>query len=100
MKYPIYIIVAITTTLSIGCNREKSEIEKAKDASVEAIEAEQQVVNTAAHDATTQTQLDARIDLAEIEAERVSTNARLEAEKERVEAETEAAKQRRDAETR
>jgi len=97
MKYQTYALVAIAATLTIGCNKQKAEIDEIKDATTDAIDVQKEEVNADARYAAEQTELNAKIDLARIEADKISANAQLDADKKRAEAEAEAAKARIDA---
>ena len=98
MKYSKYAIVAIAAILTIGCNKQKAAIDDTEKATKEAIETRKDEVAADAKYATEQTDVNAKIDKARIEADKVSAKAQLDAEKKKVEAEADAAKAKVDAE--
>ena len=81
MKYPTYTIVAIATVLTISCNKQKAVIDDTTDATKEAIETRKDEVAADAKYATEQTDVNAKIDKARIEANKVSAQAQLDAER-------------------
>ncbi|MFU8894608.1 MAG: hypothetical protein ACNA8L_13380 [Luteolibacter sp.] len=97
MKYKTYALVALAATLTIACNKEKAEIDGIKNAATDAIEIQKEEVDADARHAAEQTELNARIDQARIEADRISANAQLDADRKQVQAEADAAKARVDA---
>lgn len=97
MKLTIYASVALAAALTIGCNKEKAEIDGIQNAATDAIEIQKEEVDANARHAAEQTELNAKIDLARIEADKISANAQLDADRKRVQAEADAAKARVDA---
>ena len=98
MKYSKFAIIAIATILTIGCNKQKTAINDTEEAAKEAIDARKAEVNADAKYATEQTDVNAKIDKANIEANKVSAQAQLDADKKKAEAEADAAKAKLDAE--
>jgi hypothetical protein len=98
MKYPTYAITAIAAVLTIGCNKQKSVIDDNTDATKEAIDTRKAEVDADAEYATDQTDKNAKIDKARIEANKVSAQAQLDAAKKKADAEADAAKAKVDAE--
>lgn len=98
MKHTKIIILALATTLLISCNKEKAAIDDRNDAVKEEINARKVEVDDAAKMATKQTETNATIDNAEIEATKVANQAQLDAEIKKADAAAKAAKARVDAE--
>ncbi len=96
MKYKTYALVALAATFTVGCNKQKAEIDGIKDDATDAIEVQKEEVNADARNAAEQTELNAKADQARIEADRISANAELDADRKRVQAEADAAKARVD----
>ena len=100
MKYSMCAIIAIASALMVGCNKEKTAIDDAARATKDALDTRKTEVDAEAKYATEQTDVNAKIDKARIEADKVSTQAQLDAEKKKTEAEADAAKAKVDAESR
>lgn len=97
MKYKTYAIVAIAAALTISCNKQKSEINDAEEATTEAIDKRKDQVDANADRAIKQTEENAEIDKANIEAAQDKIKAQLDADKKKAEADAEAAKAKVDA---
>ena len=98
MKTTKYLLVALAAVISIGCDKQKAAIDETKEATKEAIDMQKADVNASAKEATRQTDVNATIDKAVIEANKDSMQAQLDADKKKAEAEAEAAKAKVDAE--
>ncbi len=98
MKLTAFALLALTTLAVSSCNKQKAAIDARTDASQNAIDHEKEAVDVAAKEALKQTNTNAEIDKANIQAGKVTDQARLDAEKAKVEAEAVAAKARVDAE--
>jgi hypothetical protein len=98
MKYHTYAIAAIAAILTISCNKQKAAIDDTEKVTKDAIDVRKDEVNADAKYATEQTDVNAKIDKARIEADKVSAQAQLDAEKKKAEAEADAAKAKVDAE--
>jgi hypothetical protein len=81
MKYSKFAIIAIAAVLTIGCNKQKAAIDDTEEATKEAIDARKAEVNADAKLATEQTDVNAKVDKAMIEANKVSAQAQLDADK-------------------
>lgn len=92
MKYPIYAIIAVAATVTIGCNKKKTAIDQNEQATLESIDARKQEVSKDAKHAAEQVDAYAKIDKANIQANNVAIQAQLDAEKKEAEAKAEAAK--------
>jgi uncharacterized membrane protein YqiK len=100
MKHSLYAIIALASALTVSCNKEKTAIDDAARATKDVIDTRKTEVDADAKQATEQTDVNAKIDKARIEADKVSTQAQLDAEKKKTEAEADAAKAKVDAENR
>lgn len=98
MKYRTYIIAALATLLTISCNKEKAAIDQNTSDTKDAINARKSEVAADAAFATEQADLQAGVNKAQIEADKVATQAQLDADKKIAEAAADAAKARVDAE--
>ena len=98
MKLTNYIILSLVAVLAIGCDKQKTAIEENKEATKEAIDMRKTEVDKAAKDATRQTDVNATIDKARIEANKDSIQAQLDADKKKADAQAEADKAKVDAE--
>ena len=98
MKHAKYLILAIAAILTVACNEKKAAIEDNKDATKEAIDMRKSEVNADAKEAIRQTDTNAKIDKARIEANKEAIQAQLDADKKVADAEAEAAKAKVDAE--
>lgn len=90
IAFPVFLLLA-------GCDQQKREIEAEKDANVERLNQQIQVIEDDAERDRIQSEEKAAIDRAIIEAEKETAQAELKADKAKVEAEAEAAKARIDA---
>ncbi len=98
MKLPTYAIATVLAVLTISCNKQKAAIHETEEATKKAIETRKSEVAADAKYATEQTDANARIDKARIEAEKVSAQAQLDADKKKAEADADAAKAKVDVE--
>lgn len=98
MKIPTSAIAVIAALLAISCNKQKAAIDETKEASQKAIETRRDQIGADAKSATEQSDANATIEKAGIEAAKVSGQAQLDADKKKVEAEADAAKAKVDAE--
>ena len=92
MKYAKYITIAMTAVLTFSCNKEKTAIDQHNEAKKEAIDLRKTEVNADAKEAIKNTDANAKIDKAIIEANKESMQAQLDADKKISDAEAEAAK--------
>jgi hypothetical protein len=92
MKYAKYLTIAMAAVLTISCNKEKTAIDQSNDAKKEAIDIQKTQVNADAKEAIKNTDANAKIDKAIIEANKESMQAQLDADKKISDAEAEAAK--------
>lgn len=97
MKQTTLAILALSSFLIVGCDQQKAAIDSKAAATKEAIENTKDAVNTAAADATKQTDANATIVKADIEASKESAQAQLDADKKKADAEATAAKAAVDA---
>jgi len=98
MKYAPFALLVLCSLTIVSCSKEKAEIDKQKQSTLNMIEDRKEAVNVQAKDATIQTDINALVDKANIEADRVTDQARLDADKKKAEADAVAAKARVDAE--
>jgi len=98
MKYAPFALLVLCSLTIVSCSKEKAEIDKTKQSTLNMIEDRKEAVNVQAKDATVQTDINALVDKANIEADRVTDQARLDADKKKAEADAVAAKARVDAE--
>ncbi len=98
MKYAPFALLVLCSLTIVSCSKEKAEIDKQKQSTLNTIEDRKEAVNVQAKDATVQTDINALVDKANIEADRVTDQARLDADKKKAEADAVAAKARVDAE--
>jgi len=98
MKHIPLALIALSTILLAGCNKQKIAIDEHKEATLDAIDDRKLKVDAQAKQATTQADVNAVIDKANIEADRTTDQARLDADKKQAEADALAAKARVDAE--
>ncbi len=98
MKYTTLVILALAASFSVGCDKQKAAIDETKNATKEAIDMRKDEVNAVAKEATKQTDTNATIDKARIEADKDSVQAQLDADKKKADAEADAAKAKVDAE--
>ncbi len=90
-------LLALTTLIFVGCNEQKAAIDAQSDYTKEAIDTQKEIVTEEAAEAIRRTELNATIDKADIEAEKVAAQAQLDADKVRADAEAVAAKAKVDA---
>lgn len=95
IKYALFALAAIVT---VSCDKQKSAIDESNKATKEAIDVRKDEVNADAKQAVRQTETNAAIDKARIEADKVSAQAQLDADKKKSDAAAEAAKEEVDAE--
>lgn len=100
MKLKHSLIILIAAVLSVSCDKQKLAIEKDKDATRESIDNRKAEVDAAAKVATRQTDTEATLDKARIEAQKDSIQAQLDADKKKADAQADAAKAKVDAEKR
>lgn len=98
MRQILFTLLVVPALLSVGCDEEKADINRQKEATKDAIDERKNEVDAAAKKAIERTERDATIEKARIKAEQDSIQAQLEADKKKAEAEAEAAKARADAE--
>jgi hypothetical protein len=98
MKHLPYPILMFAVAISVGCNEKKAAINDRNDATKEAIDVRKNEVNAAAKEATKQTDANAALDKAKIEAGKDAAQAQLDAEKKKADAAADAAKAKVDAE--
>lgn len=98
MKPTTFALAGLAVILSVSCNKEKAAIEETKDATIEAINVRKAEVDADAKFAQEQTDINARIDKSNIEANKDFIQAELDADKKKAEAVAKAAKTRIDAE--
>lgn len=89
----------LAAVITISCNEKKSAIDQSTIDTKNAINARKAEVDADAKYATEQADLQAGVNKAMIEADKVSSQARLDADKKIVDAEAAAAKARVDAES-
>ena len=77
MKNTTLVILALTATVFAGCDEQKTAIDKNKEVTKEAIDSHKDAVDAAAVAAKKQTDIDAAIDKAKIEAKKDATQAQL-----------------------
>lgn len=92
MKLTKYFIILATAALSMSCDKQKIAIEDDKDAVKESIDNRKDEVSAAAKAATRQTDTEATLDKARIEANEDSIQAQLDADKKKADANADAAK--------
>lgn len=90
-------LLALSTLFFISCNEQKDAINAQKDFTKDSIDTQKEIVTEEAAEAIRRTDLNATIDKADIEAERVAAQAQLDADKVRADAEAVAAKAKVDA---
>lgn len=95
MKYPTYMLAALATVLTVGCNERQDTIDDSGEPAGESTG-----TSTDEEAGSMPENSDARADIekARIQADRVSEQAQLEADKKKAQAEANAAKARVDAE--
>ncbi|GDY20282.1 hypothetical protein LBMAG56_16270 [Verrucomicrobiota bacterium] len=97
MKLTLLVLLTLTTAVFVGCDKEKAAIEATKDATQKDLNQRKVDVDAAAKDAKKQTDVNAAIDKAKIEAAKESAQAQLDADKKKVDAEAKAEKAKVDA---
>ncbi len=90
-------VLVLSILVIVSCNKEKSAINAKAEATKDAIDKEKRDVNTAAANATQQTDHNAAVDKANIEAAKTIAQAQLDADKIKADAEAAAAKTKLDA---
>lgn len=100
MKHTKLLLLAFTAIISVSCDKQKTAINENNDATKHAIDARKDEVNADAKDATKRTDINAAIDKAQIEANKVAMQAQLDADKKKADADAKAAKAKVDAENR
>lgn len=98
MKTTKYFLITLAAAISFSCDQHKTAINDHAEATKEAIDVRKAEVNASAKDAIQQTDANATIDKAVIEANKDSMQAQLDADKKKADAEAEAAKAKVDAE--
>lgn len=97
MKSIKYSLLALAAVVSVSCDKQKTAIDESNEAAKEAIDIRKDEVNANAKNAIKQTNTNATIDMARIEADKVSAQAQLDAEKKKSDAAAAAAKAEVDA---
>ncbi|MGL4401460.1 MAG: hypothetical protein ACRCXD_16470 [Luteolibacter sp.] len=100
MKYKNHLFIALLAVSTISCNKEKMAINEQKATNEAMIDSRKDAVDEGAKVATQQTDANAEIDKANIEAVKESTQAQLDADKKKLQIQAEAAKAKIDAENR
>jgi len=97
MKRTALILIALTSLAVIGCNKQKAAIDAKTDATKDAINGRKDSVEAAAEDALKQTDANAKVNKANIEAANARVQADLDAEKQKADATAAAEKAKVDA---
>ncbi len=98
MKKILLVPVVLAAFVLVGCDKEKAAIDKNNATAQDAINNRKDTVDAAAKDATKQADIDAQIEKARIEANKVKTQAQLDADKKKADAQAELDKAKADAE--
>ncbi|MEY4485453.1 MAG: hypothetical protein RL693_2905 [Verrucomicrobiota bacterium] len=98
MKYTPFAILALSLGILVSCNKERAAIDASNETTQKALNQRKEAVTAGAKEATKQTDVNATIDKANIEANKTAAQAQLDAEKKKADAETTAEKARVDAE--
>ncbi len=98
MKHITLTLLAISFFPIVSCDQQKAAIDANNKATQNAIDDQKEAVDTAARNATKQTEINATIDKANIEAEKITNQAQLDADKKKSDADAIAKKAQVDAE--
>jgi hypothetical protein len=99
MKNTTLVIVTLTAAACfVGCNEQKSAIESRNKATKDEIDNRKVAVDAAAKEATKQTEIEASVDKARIEAKKDAAQAQLDADKKKADAQAALEKAKVDAE--
>ncbi len=98
MKSAQLAVLAIAALVSVSCDKQKEAVEEKREATREAIDDRKDEVDANAKQAIKQTEMDATINKALIEANTKTTQAQLDADKKAADADAAAAKAKIDAE--
>lgn len=81
------IVIAIIAAVAlVGCNQEKADIERSKEATQESLDKQKDAMGAAAKDAKKQVEVNKDINQAQIDAEKKKVEAQAEADKAKVDA--------------
>jgi hypothetical protein len=97
MKAINYSLLLIATVLTVSCDKQKAAIDDSNEATKTLIDNRKDEVDANAKEAVKQTEINADIDKARIEADKVASQAQLDADKKKADADAEAAKAEVDA---
>ena len=97
-KNTTLVILTLTAAFFVGCNEQKSAIESRNEATKDEIDNRKVAVDAAAKEATKQTEIEASVDKARIEAKKDAAQAQLDADKKKADAQAALEKAKVDAE--